>query len=223
MCVIFACLKHKSVKLDVKLAFKDNPDGAGIAWRQNGKVMWSKGLTLKQTLEAVEALEPPYVLHFRSASSGSLDNRLCHPFPVEDGGGLELEGATKSVLFHNGTFKGWRGLLIQLATSHKNWQIPDGIWSDTRAMAILANNLGRNFLALTTQKVCLFETTKTYLYGSWVKENGNYFSNLYFRERPAYKYNKGYDKLDEWNGSYDNFSEPCDIESCSDSEELMIV
>src|SRR5690348_8095603 len=103
MCVIAICQDKRIPLEDVEACYKRNDDGAGIAWlgqleeanstpkhsngrhgdssaKTHSKVIWKKGLSLKEVSELTESLPLPYVVHFRIASAGGKSVRLTHPF-----------------------------------------------------------------------------------------------------------------------------------------------
>jgi len=78
-----------------------NPDGAGFAFVEKGKVKFVKGLmTLQEFLKVYNsyaALHPesPFLVHFRIRSQGDKSEANTHPFPFKHGCGI-----------HNGTIDG---------------------------------------------------------------------------------------------------------------------
>ena len=94
MCVII--YKPKNVNLpaieDLKLNFKQNPDGAGYMLPLNGSVLIKKGFMtfddfitdLNKTINDnhLNVQELPIVIHFRITTQGGVKKALCHPFPI---------------------------------------------------------------------------------------------------------------------------------------------
>ena len=101
MCVLI----HKSAgtvlesKDDLELAFLVNPHGAGFAWKEDGKVYVKKGFFTFESLwsEWQNIGDKEAMLHFRSASQGTVNRENCHPFIVDGVG----------VVGHNGHFNGF--------------------------------------------------------------------------------------------------------------------
>lgn len=136
------------------LANTQNPHGAGIAWAENGKVRWKKGITLSEVLALKDQVEgKPHIIHFRYATVGGKRNDLCHPFAIDEDATTSLEGETDKVLAHNGHWSGYSKDLY-LTLDH-NTQLPSGPWSDTRAMAWLAHVKGVNFLETIREKIAV--------------------------------------------------------------------
>lgn len=143
MCVIYACSTAIPDEEELNRGAFRNDDGAGIAWlgKVNGeeKVLWKKGLKdEKDVLAFIEKkkLTPPLVIHFRTASVGSKCPELCHPFPVAEGVPLTTEGSADEVLFHNGHLSNWDDIVLRAALG-MDVQVPEGEWSDSRALAWL--------------------------------------------------------------------------------------
>jgi predicted glutamine amidotransferase len=71
----------------MKNCFKNNSDGAGIAWVQEGKLHIKKGYfnwnPLWKDLKCLE--QYPVLLHCRQATHGSKTGKNCHPFLLENG------------------------------------------------------------------------------------------------------------------------------------------
>lgn len=192
MCVIFICETHVPTAEMITKAWNTNPDGAGIAHRE-GKgekavVRWRKGLTLEQIREEIEALKHklPIIVHFRKQSVGGVRTDLCHPFTADAAADNALEGKTKSaVFFHNGTWKVWQDVLLQTCVNH-GLVIPDGEWSDTRALALLTTVYGPNFPRIIEgQKGVLFgpgpDDINVFYGSNWYRENNVLCSNLIWK------------------------------------------
>lgn len=97
MCLAIYKPAGKSIPKDhLYEGFTSNPDGAGFAYVEDGRVMYAKGyFKYNDFLEAYEKLvkdDYPAVVHFRWATVGEKTVENCHPFPSGDGG----------VLVHNG-------------------------------------------------------------------------------------------------------------------------
>ena len=162
MCVIMIVSKNRPSEKMVAGAYKTNDHGAGIAWREkagDGKtpiVRWKKGLKEDEMQKLCKDLPLPYIAHFRIASCGGQNPLLCHPFPVSKEVDLALEGQTKGyVLFHNGHWGEWKFFCRETALKTGN-KIPNGPWSDSRAMAWAAHNFGIGILEMIDEKSVAF-------------------------------------------------------------------
>lgn len=155
MCVIFYADTDRPTPEMVEQAFDTNPDGGGVAWRDNGYVKWKKGLKLAEMQDLVASLPLPLVAHFRIPSCGGKYDVLCHPFPIDKRVSLDLEGQTKGyVLFHNGHWGKWKDTTLDAAAKRGN--LPIGRWSDSRAMAWMASIYGLGILELIDEKAVVF-------------------------------------------------------------------
>ncbi len=139
----------------VDQAYDANPDGGGVAWRDNGFVKWKKALKLSEMQDLIASLPLPLVAHFRIPSCGGKYDALCHPFPIEKRVSLDLEGQTKGyVLFHNGHWGKWKETAMETAAKRGN--LPIGRWSDSRVMAWIASIYGLGILELIDEKAVVF-------------------------------------------------------------------
>lgn len=154
-----------------------NKDGGGIAWWTPQGIQFAKGLKLQEILKIMEMISAPMFIHFRISTVGGSVAELCHPFPVSKRASLMLSGRTSSVLMHNGHWSAWEDVLLRHLD--KGSKMPDGPWSDTRAMAYMAAHYGPNVIRLIKEKVAVMHSDgeiTTYGYG-WKEIDGCYFSN----------------------------------------------
>ena len=91
MCII--AIKDKGINLPstktLETMFRNNPDGAGFMYAKAGKVIIRKGfMTFKAFKSALDKIcdidNLPLVMHFRIATSGSVDAGTTHPFPISN-------------------------------------------------------------------------------------------------------------------------------------------
>lgn len=171
MCIIIVSANKPELSV-LEAAERQNRDGGGIAWRENGKVRFMKGLTAKQIFEITQTKEPPFISHFRIGTIGPKTNEFTHPFPI--GGGLELEGETDGVLFHNGHWRDWDDKLF-MSLNQYGKHFPEGEWSDSRAMAYLSKLWGVNWLQLISanQKIAVLTSDSHQFFGEWEKHDEN--------------------------------------------------
>lgn len=96
MCLAIYKPADKSIKDEfLRNGFANHPDGAGMAWAQDGQLHFKKGIfKLEEFLELYEQIKQfPALLHFRKATHGAINEANCHPFIFNDG---------KLALIHNG-------------------------------------------------------------------------------------------------------------------------
>ena len=90
MCVIINIEKRRNIQniKTLKEAEILNAHGGSIAWLQDGKINYQKGITAKKKFNSIieKRLKPNNVktaiIHFRIASVGKVNKALCHPFPI---------------------------------------------------------------------------------------------------------------------------------------------
>jgi hypothetical protein len=145
-------------------------------------VRWQKNLNTGETLRLLKKLDGEVVIHFRWASVGGIDPRLCHPFPVTPKASTSLSGMAESVLFHNGTWGGYEEALKRLA-QHRKEPIPGGAMSDTRAAALVVQTAGADVLHKLPGRWVWMSHTQTRLFGPWESWGGMQVSNTFFVPR----------------------------------------
>lgn len=185
MCVIMVIGNTRPSDEMVKRAFEHNKDGAGIAWREKDEVVWKKGIMqIDEIMALIKKVPTPAIAHFRVASVGGVRKSLTHPFLINKSAKLQLEGRTKEdLLFHNGHWTPWDDKALDAAIA-ANVPIPEGEWSDTRAIAWLVSIYGIGFMELLTQqKGVIFGPNKLKVFtgrDGWDKINDVWCSNDYF-------------------------------------------
>lgn len=183
MCVILAAEESFPSSQELFDADDTNRDGAGLAWVEGKKVCWKKGLTYEEVVDlANELSNPPALFHFRIATVGGTNKELTHPFPITEDVSLDLEGEADAVLMHNGHWSDWKDEAMRSATSC-GAHVPDGLWSDSRAMAWLAAHHGIGILNfIKHQRIAVLTPEGIQRFGDWDKvSNGLWASNLNWR------------------------------------------
>jgi len=181
MCVICICEDRKLTSKEIHNCFSSNPDGVGAAWASEDFVFFQKGfMEVGDFIDFYKNLQSlPHIVHFRLASSGDISPKLTHPFLL--GWRNPIRGRTKNgVLFHNGHYLPWRETLQQIAfyCLIKGKKFPDGIWSDTRALAVLIGILGTSYLnILDDGKFAIFTSKGIQTWGDFIEKKGIKFSN----------------------------------------------
>ena len=181
MCVILVCPRDiRPDRPTLEACQRANPHGAGVGWRQRGRVHWMKNLGADEVAELIPQLKGEIVIHFRWASVGGVNPRLCHPFPVDRGAETKLSGTAKSILFHNGTWKGHADGLAYLEREQKR-KIAGPV-SDSRVLALLvAHTRNPDILDQIEGRFVVFGHKQTRIYGNWQEWAGMRCSNLAFR------------------------------------------
>jgi hypothetical protein len=184
MCVILVCPDEtkRPDRAVLDACHAANPHGAGVAWREGGRVRWMKNLEPDDLEALLPELPGEVVIHFRWASVGGVDADLCHPFPVTRKAETDLFGSAKAVVFQNGTWGAYDEALRRL-TNGQGRKLPDGPMSDTRAAALCVRVHGREMLAKLPGRWVWMDGERTRLYGSWLSFRGMRASNLHFVRR----------------------------------------
>lgn len=195
--------KDRPTPEQVEAMFDTNKDGFGIALRiqdgfKNGvgvakdkkiainpRVKWEKGLYDLAACQKLIAEAPlPFVAHFRIQTVGGKRASLCHPFPILKDVPLAVKGEIDGfVLFHNGHWGKWRESCLE-SVWKTGKQLPQGKWSDSRAMAWSAAHFGISILEFIDEKSVAFGYNQCELSGSgWVLEEGVWYSNMNWKSR----------------------------------------
>ena len=181
MCI--AIVKTKNGKLteeQLRNCFKNNKDGAGIAYTKDGKLYVFKGMFKVEDFlnvynHCLEEADGTMLIHCRISTSGNIDKDNCHPFVVHD----------NCVMIHNGVLdidvpkgskKNDTRIFIDkyLKPLHRNFMfdksimnLVEGLIGDTNKFCFLNSN---------GKAVILNESE-----GEWV--DGTWFSNESYKER----------------------------------------
>ena len=181
MCVIFVIEDTRPSTQMVYQAWTRNDHGGGVAWREEGKVRWKKGLSLVEMQEACQSLPMPFIAHFRIASQGGIRPELCHPFEVSRQATSTIEGSTEGkMLFHNGNWDKWQDWA--LSTAYRTAEpIPTGKWSDSRAIAWLGSIYGPGLFEFLPEKLAILGPQSLDVFGKdWKDIEGVLCSNDFF-------------------------------------------
>lgn len=194
MCVII-CIedgKYPS-KSTLEDAESMNCHGGSIAWLdKQGRKYYQKGIKAKAITKIINKQLKPKgiktaIIHFRIASVGNVNKKLCHPFEITSRVDLNLSGErmTTDLLFHNGTWTEYAEEMLEFLGKHsKPMTIPYGEFSDSRVMAYLAKRMGVKKMAKKVtgwNKIAVLTSDGINRYGTgWVKHKGNTCSNDYF-------------------------------------------
>ena len=196
MCVIINIEKGQFPKYEtLKSAELLNSHGGSIAWLENGKINFEKGIKAKKINDLIEKRLKPNkvktaIIHFRIASVGKINKELCHPFQISEkvNPDLKVMDSEYDLLFHNGTITTWESMLIESLQKFKG-QIPSGELSDSRVIAFLLNRHGTDIIKDSVHNKFSILTKKGIVkFGQWVKVDKNDCSNDYFVKSP-YEYN----------------------------------
>ena len=186
MCVI--CYKPRGIKMPsdktIETMFLRNPDGAGFMFYRGGSICWRKGFfTLHDFMKALRdewfKTSDMVAMHFRIATSGGLDERFCHPFPVSPWYAdlVATEGHAKAVFMHNGIIgAGTRDMSDTMLYVQKNVNTIRNIKSAPCRRQIAQDTAGSRTLTFTSD-------CRAYRTGNWIHDGGLYFSNYSYNNR----------------------------------------
>lgn len=193
MCIIAIAADRKLTEEELDACFKNNSDGAGIAWATpTGKVHMEKGFMKIEELKTFyqNDIPLPHVLHFRIATSGEVNREMTHPYLMTEHSELSISGNLDvPVLFHNGVIFDWKNLLANMVTSKQIEGMPQGQMNDTRTAAIMASipSIGDDILAVLSGKfVKVSPDGYVTRWGDFEEVNGVYFSNSSYKKATYY-------------------------------------
>ncbi len=182
MCVAVICRGAFPDSSELDAMEKRNADGAGIAWLKDGQVTWKKGIDAEEIHAMITKKEValPAFIHFRVASTGGIRPELCHPFPITKAASTDLTGSANAVLMHNGSWSYWGNKVLETVIE-KDFPAVEGYWSDSRAMAYLADKHGLGILNMINgQRIAVMDKAgKMTFWGDWTKDytRDMYYSN----------------------------------------------
>lgn len=178
----------------LKNCWNNNPDGAGYMYRTGKGVIGSKGYMKQKALISALAVKErlfngsDLVIHFRWATHGLRDHTATHPFPLS----TDTKDLTKSSwkgeagLAHN-------GIIANYGTKDLS-DTQDFIFSDLGHFNSLADRPEvLKYLESKGGRYALMTSRKTYLIGSFLQDDGVYYSNSDYKYSiKSYKYSQGY-------------------------------
>lgn len=184
MCVIVVCESRKMTRDEVRRAFYANPHGVGMAWAIGGTNRMVKGFETRKAFEKFYRKHKfpfPHILHFRWASAGEIRPELTHPFicSADSPTVLRYKGQA-DLLFHNGTWMGYRDVLASLKKT--GWEF-NGPVSDSRVIAIMRHykeEAAAVVSKLSNRFAILKPNGEVELHGPFYEKDGLRCSNLYW-------------------------------------------
>lgn len=196
MCIIVA--KYKGYDLPKKSilqnCYESNPDGAGIMYTKNNKVVIDKGyMTFNSLWKRLEKLQAeidikntPIVLHFRIGTSGAFDKSNTHPFELTNQNNklLKLKNSVNIGIAHNGIITAYEDAndftlndtqLFIKKFLYPIYKLDNHFYRSKEIQEIIKNVTSSKFAFLTSQNELI-------LIGDFIKENGIYYSNKTYKE-----------------------------------------
>lgn len=180
----------------IRTMFKKNADGAGVMWAEDGRVHIRKGFMkvpeLLEFLNSRDWTDVPLVLHCRIGTSGLMDEKNCHPYPIRKQNSVDCE--CDLAVAHNGILQGY-------TPSHKSAK------NDTQMfISKVLNKLPKRFLK--NEAICeLLDEALGYNKLVFLDKDGNIYlrggnKGASFINDDGYIYTNTSYKESTWNSSY---------------------
>lgn len=192
MCVICYIPKNSNnLKYeDIRKMWNHNPDGAGIMWIDDeNKVYFKKGyFNLYELYRDYLIIKEDYnfecALHFRIATSGGINEKMCHPFVMtnEDEIIAKTKGCADVLVMHNGiiniknrpNFSDTAEYIINRLYPRYEKDTRFFLHYEKKDKFLIENEIG------FSNKILLFSGEGVDMIGKWFEYKGTYCSNLYF-------------------------------------------
>lgn len=181
MCIII--YKPKGIEIPkesiLKNCYESNSDGAGIMIRKQDKIIIKKGfINLEELLIELSFYnkDDEIGIHFRTGTSGLIDESMCHPFPFVNNNKelklLELE--TNLAIMHNGILFQAKNDLSDTAEFVKELTL-----KGYKKHILKEENI--KYLESLNQKFLIFGIDKIAMIGKFIEDNGIYYSNSNYK------------------------------------------
>lgn len=203
MCIV--CVKPAGVSMpdqtSINNMWHNNPDGAGLMYAINNKVIIEKGFMalsdfndcLSKLAKKYDLTKLPMVLHFRIGTAGGNIPENTHPFPITDSIGAlkKLRIDAPIGVAHNGIIDvkprqkdisdTMEYIASQLAPLRR---AVNDFYKDKNLMLMIEN-------AITSKMAFLTKEGDIYTIGSFQKEGGLLYSNSSYLYANQYRYLSG--------------------------------
>ena len=187
MCI--AIIKPSGVKAPSKKILKEcwnnNPNGAGFCYNNGKQVVIHKGfMSFKEFYNAYRKLDytdKDLIIHFRIATHGGVNKECTHPFKIStDINELKkLDTTCKSAFIHNGIISGY-GSYKDNGTSDTMEYVTKIIANIPQMSATLLDNLAKE----KNSRFAILYKNKFLFGGTWLEDNGIYYSNSSYKPKP---------------------------------------
>ena len=178
----------------LKHYFNCHPDGFGVSFQYKGAVRTIKGaMTIKEMfklLNTIRCLIQPkrpddidMLLQWRSAVTGSVSRKFCHPFPVvaEQEQLDSLDTLSELALAHNGVIWDYKFSYPKTGKDINDAQefIKDFVVG--LGQAVFDPSVQKLIEAYTKSKFALLSSEGLCYIGEFIEENGCFYSNMYHK------------------------------------------
>lgn len=232
MCIAILNTKGTIDRQTFQTCWNNNPDGGGIAWADNGKVniikeMKSSDILFERYVELRDKFpNNNFLIHFRIATHGKVNETNCHPFKVNkqlafihngmiDGAGLKVSTEFSDTYLFN-------QLILQ--------KLPKNFTENEAILNLLSEYIGYSKLVFLDSRDNWAIVNENL--GTW--DGDNWFSNNSYLDCAVVKTSKkgksyyydSYKDYDDYYGGYDYVSEVakdsyCDC--CNESKDTRYV
>ena len=182
MCIAIANKKgYPLSKKQFKNCWENNDNGAGMLYKENGKLMTTFEMSSWEALYKIyssKVRKSNLLLHFRVSSKGATNVDMCHPFMVSDDLGF----------VHNGTI--FSGLKDYPKEKSDTWAVneqvfkhlPNDFYKYPVLMEILSSKTGNSKMAFMDSDEKFYFIGENKGEGHFCKKSGNWFSNKSYEQ-----------------------------------------
>lgn len=197
MCIIAYVPAGKKISEEtIKTMFLNNPDGAGIMWKPNGKdeVQIRKGfMKVDDLIKAFKEIPQKCerAIHCRIATAGKISVDCCHPFPIRPKVDSMRNAVDKctNALMHNGVIEYANPPMGIKATYSDSMNFSAKFLFPLSKAGLLDKEFIQTLIENSTPSRLLImrKGRETLMFGSWVFEDDVYYSNTTFKPYVAEK------------------------------------
>lgn len=189
MCIAILNSSSTIDKITFMTCWENNPDGAGIAYIENNAIKILKEMDFPERLYRSYAKLrknnfAPMIIHFRIATSGTVDEDNCHPFPVHPGMVMAHNGILENIPVERGSKVNDTRIFINDILS----LLPEDFTQNTGIQRLLSGFIGDSKL-LFLDKNGNYNLINESL-GHWDEAHENWFSNYSYQNEYASGYRR---------------------------------
>lgn len=188
MCVIIVAKNMDLTVEEIGKAISRNPDGNGVIIQDGSELIVKKSISEQDLLKLLGTCKPSakVMFHARIATSGGINNAMCHPFKSESG---------RYLLMHNGVIGGKYSGDANKSDTAKLASELDGIFSSVEKGRAYMRSLAKDNFS----KFVVFDTVSgSYeLFGEWSFQDGVTRSNENHTKTYSY-YGSSYGSKYDW-------------------------
>lgn len=218
MCIIAYFPKKSNVKEEtIRTMFENNPDGAGIMWKESydSPVRINKGFfKVEDLIEAFNKIPASCerAIHCRIATAGKISTACCHPFPIRPkvDAMKAAEDSADMALMHNGVIS------YANPTQGIKANYSDSMNFAAKFLFPLRRQLDKECVQTLIEEstpsrlLIMREGAETLMLGDWKYDSGVYYSNTTYKPYVApklasYDWYKAYYGQDDCRAYVDDF------------------